>query len=133
MVGAGAADVGERPAGVWLLPLARRTRVFVGEGVDVLTLRAGRIVAITAFLVADLERPAGCRRRPADRDEFAAVTGLWPKVKLRRNVPSVEDAITRWPSTAAVSIGRSCTSPAMSGTMGGWCGIRGGGSRWCDL
>jgi RNA polymerase sigma-70 factor (ECF subfamily) len=30
-------------------------RVFVGEGLDVLTLRAGRIVAITAFLVADLE------------------------------------------------------------------------------
>jgi RNA polymerase sigma-70 factor (ECF subfamily) len=29
-------------------------RVFVGEGLDVLTLRAGRIVAITAFLVADL-------------------------------------------------------------------------------
>jgi RNA polymerase sigma-70 factor (TIGR02960 family) len=29
--------------------------VFVGEGLDVLTLRAGRIVAITAFLVADLE------------------------------------------------------------------------------
>lgn len=28
---------------------------FVGEGLDVLTLRAGRIVAITAFLVADLE------------------------------------------------------------------------------
>jgi RNA polymerase sigma-70 factor (TIGR02960 family) len=28
--------------------------VFVGEGLDVLTLRAGRIVAITAFLVADL-------------------------------------------------------------------------------
>jgi SnoaL-like domain len=30
-------------------------RVFVGEGVDVLALRAGRIVAITAFLVADLQ------------------------------------------------------------------------------
>jgi RNA polymerase sigma-70 factor (ECF subfamily) len=30
-------------------------RVFVGEGVDVLTLRAGRIVAITAFLLSDLE------------------------------------------------------------------------------
>ena len=30
-------------------------RVFVGEGLDVLTLRAGRIVAITAFLVSDLE------------------------------------------------------------------------------
>jgi RNA polymerase sigma-70 factor (ECF subfamily) len=29
-------------------------RVFIGEGVDVLTLRAGRIVAITGFLVADL-------------------------------------------------------------------------------
>jgi RNA polymerase sigma-70 factor (ECF subfamily) len=28
--------------------------LFAGEGVDVLTLRAGRIVAITAFLVADL-------------------------------------------------------------------------------
>ena len=30
-------------------------RVFVGEGLDVLTLRAGRIVAITAFLVTDLQ------------------------------------------------------------------------------
>jgi RNA polymerase sigma-70 factor, ECF subfamily len=30
-------------------------RVFVGEGLDILTLRADRIVAITAFLVADLE------------------------------------------------------------------------------
>jgi RNA polymerase sigma-70 factor (TIGR02960 family) len=29
--------------------------VFVGEGVDVLTVRSGRIVAITPFLVADLE------------------------------------------------------------------------------
>jgi RNA polymerase sigma-70 factor (ECF subfamily) len=29
-------------------------RVFIGEGVDVVTLRAGRIVAITGFLVADL-------------------------------------------------------------------------------
>lgn len=30
-------------------------RVFVGEGLDVLTLRGGRVVAITAFLVADLQ------------------------------------------------------------------------------
>jgi hypothetical protein len=52
-------------------------RVFVGEGVDVLTLRAARS-SRSPRSWSPISRRTGCRRRPPpDRDEFAAVTGLY--------------------------------------------------------
>ena len=54
--------------------------------------------------------PRRGRRRPPTpgRGAVSATRSswrMWPKVNERRNVPSVDGAITRWPSTAAVDAG----------------------------